>query len=158
MGAQRYNDYRHNQSVADEAKKAAFKQGLDEELRLKQERTLHERTEAYHRDTLPEYDPWGKDGSGAPMRDLRGNVLADAPGSDIRAGNQPQAGIGYADHTGCYTDRAGCHQLVPSTARPTRVEPLPGGVRLVTRTWTIALPYRLSSIGCVLTHTQYVTW
>jgi hypothetical protein len=44
----------------------------------------------------------------------------------------PGCQIGYMDH-------AGCHQLMFVTARPTRVEPLPGGVRLVTRSILAAI-------------------
>ena len=72
------------------AKKAAYRRDLDEELRLKKERERREREDAILRDSMPEADPWGRDGSGAPNRDLRGNVVADIRGSDLHAANQAQ--------------------------------------------------------------------
>ena len=84
-------NYRHEtpeQRAA--AKKAAYRRDLDEELRLKKERERREREDAILRDSVPEVDPWGRDGSGAPNRDLRGNVVADIRGSDLHAANQAQ--------------------------------------------------------------------
>jgi hypothetical protein len=81
--------------AAEEAKQDAFRRDLDEQVRLKKERVQREKDEVTRRERIKdaeiaEYDPWGKGGGGAPLRDAGGNVHADLRGVDIHASNQKQ--------------------------------------------------------------------
>lgn len=90
------SSWRDATHAADEAKKAAFRRGLDEQIRVKREMEARLTEPAGGRvveasgTACEYYDPWGRAGSGAPLRDADGNVVADVRGSDIRVANMPQ--------------------------------------------------------------------
>ena len=77
------------EASAKEARNAEFRDALDAQVAAKAE--ARRRAELANRqlDDVA-YDPWGKGGGGAPLRDARGELYADLRGVDIHAGNMPQ--------------------------------------------------------------------
>ena len=74
--------FQQQQQSAARQKKAAYQRELDEQVRLKAEAKEREKRERFERDArerreIARYDPWGKGGGGAPMRDQGGNVVTN---------------------------------------------------------------------------------
>ena len=55
--------------------KSAYRLQLKQQMEEKKEKEEHRKTKAV--DEVQEYNPWGKGGGGAPMRDERGRLVAD---------------------------------------------------------------------------------
>ena len=76
------DSYRLAQQELALAKASAYKMDLERQIEEKKMRTEAEKQERRAREAKEEadmrnYNPWGKGGAGAPLRDMHGNIVAD---------------------------------------------------------------------------------